>query len=216
MCWNSSVSLNTFVFSSFVLLMIMYNNKYTKYKINELNHFWMYMFLFSFIVMQLLEFLMWKNIGNKFYNKIISICIIILIVFIQPLVSLMNINDNDNLRKKLLKVYIFLSCFYALFFYSNYNIHTEITKGKHLNWRITPYNKIFALFLGVIWLFFFLYSFYHNKYWLGLIFGLVTFGLSTYNYFEDKSISSNWCWIVNTIMLFYAYKLLFYLPYKLG
>ena len=29
MCWNKEVSLNTFLFSSFVFLLILYNNKYT-------------------------------------------------------------------------------------------------------------------------------------------------------------------------------------------
>lgn len=38
MCWNEHVSLNTFLFSSFVLALIVYNNSYTKYKIQELNN----------------------------------------------------------------------------------------------------------------------------------------------------------------------------------
>ena len=53
MCWNESVSLNTFLFSSFVLLLVMYNNYYTKYKITELDNVWIYLFLASFIFMQL-------------------------------------------------------------------------------------------------------------------------------------------------------------------
>ena len=40
MCWNEHVSLNTFLFSSFVLLLIIYNNYYTKYKIKELHSPW--------------------------------------------------------------------------------------------------------------------------------------------------------------------------------
>lgn len=35
MCWNENVSLNTFLFSSFVLLLIFYNNTYTQYKIKH-------------------------------------------------------------------------------------------------------------------------------------------------------------------------------------
>ena len=44
MCWNKEVSLNTFIFSIFVLLLIMYNNAYTQYKIEELNSIWVYLF----------------------------------------------------------------------------------------------------------------------------------------------------------------------------
>ena len=43
--WNKDISLNTFLFSSFVLLLIIYNNTYTQYKINELENIWMYLFL---------------------------------------------------------------------------------------------------------------------------------------------------------------------------
>jgi hypothetical protein len=38
MCWNKEISLNTFLFSSFVLILIIYNNAYTQYKIKELNN----------------------------------------------------------------------------------------------------------------------------------------------------------------------------------
>ncbi len=68
MCWNQHVSLNTFLFSSFILILIIYNNKYTQYKIKELNNVWIYVFFFSFISMQLIEFFIWRNINNK-YNK---------------------------------------------------------------------------------------------------------------------------------------------------
>ena len=56
MCWNEHVSLNTFLFSSFVLLLIIYNNLFTKYKIQELNNTFVYLFITSFVVMQLIEF----------------------------------------------------------------------------------------------------------------------------------------------------------------
>ena len=54
MCWNASVSLNTFLFSSFILGLIIYNNLFTKYKIQHLNNIWAYLFLSSFILMQLI------------------------------------------------------------------------------------------------------------------------------------------------------------------
>ena len=61
MCWNQYVSLNTFLFSTFILLLIFYNNKYSIYKIKELNNIYAYFFLMSFITMQLIEFFIWKN-----------------------------------------------------------------------------------------------------------------------------------------------------------
>ena len=66
MCWNEDVSLNTFLFSSFVLLLIIYNNLFTKYKIQELNNPFIYLLIASFVFIQLIEFFIWKNINDKF------------------------------------------------------------------------------------------------------------------------------------------------------
>jgi hypothetical protein len=49
MCWNKDISLNTFLFSSFVLGLIMYNNAYTQYKIVELNNVYAYIFCVFYI-----------------------------------------------------------------------------------------------------------------------------------------------------------------------
>ena len=100
MCWNEHVSLNTFLFSSFVLALIVYNNSYTKYKIQELNNTWMYIFIASFVFMQLIEFFIWKNINNKFYNNAFSI-IATLLLLLQPIASIM-ILSNIQLRNILL------------------------------------------------------------------------------------------------------------------
>ena len=76
MCWNEHVSLNTFLFSSFILLLIIYNNAYTKYKIEELNNINIYIFLASIIFIQLIEFFIWRNMNNKYYNNFFSILLL--------------------------------------------------------------------------------------------------------------------------------------------
>lgn len=83
MCWNKEVSLNTFLFSFGVLLLIIYNNKYTQYKIKELNNIRFYMFLSSIIFVQLLEYFIWININNSFYNQIFT-TLVILLTLLQP------------------------------------------------------------------------------------------------------------------------------------
>ena len=104
MCWNENVSLNTFLFSGFVLMLIIYNNSFTKYKIPELNNKWMYLFIASFVFMQLLEFFIWRNINNAFYNNLFSI-FAVLLLFIQPIASIMLIT-NMQIRKSLLMIYL--------------------------------------------------------------------------------------------------------------
>lgn len=213
MCWNKEVSLNTFLFSGFILLLIIYNNKYTKYKINELNHFWMYMFLISFIIIQLIEHLIWKNFNNPFYNKLFTICAIFVILIMQPLTSLMNVN-NFSLRNNLILSYLGFLSIYVINNYPNFDFYSIISKKGHLIWRFNEnnniiYNKIFPL----IWLFFFLFSLFYNGHYSGFAIAIMTLLLAVYNYTTDKTITSMWCWLSNSIMMYYCFILIFYLPF---
>ena len=54
MCWNQYISLNTFIFSVFVLLLIAYNNEYTQYKTPFFSNKFVYFFFMSFISMKLI------------------------------------------------------------------------------------------------------------------------------------------------------------------
>jgi hypothetical protein len=207
MCWNEHVSLNTFLFSSFVLLLIFYNNTYTQYKITDFNGVWMYLFFISFISMQLIEFFIWRNINNTFYNHIFS-TIAAILIFIQPIISLMLL-PNISLRNNLIVMYsVFFIPYFTYKFITN-KMMTKISNKGHLSWLFFDTNIL--LYVG--WLLFFLFSFFYSRWILGPTFGIVLFCISYYNYYEDKSIGSMWCWVVNSIMLFYAFYLLLYLPF---
>ena len=207
MCWNAAVSLNTFLFSSFILVLIIYNNYFTQYKIQELNNIWVYLFLASFIFMQLIEFLIWKNINNKFYNNIFSICGALLLI-IQPIISIMIIS-NIKVRNLLLLFYLLLAIPYSIYKFLTKNIHTVISERGHLNWQFFGTTPL----IWIIWLFFFLFSFVYEKKYFGLIFGLITLFISFINYKNDHTVDSMWCWSVNSIMIYYAFYLLIYLPF---
>lgn len=207
MCWNESVSLNTFLFSSFVLILIIYNNCCTKYKIQELNNTWMYIFFASFIFMQLIEFFIWKNINNKFYNNLFSITGVLLL-FIQPVASIM-ILENIELRNLLLTSYLSIAIPYLIYIFCTKYIHSVVSKYGHLKWIVFQNPSI----VWIIWLFFFLFSFVHEKKWGGLMFAFITLIISFLNYVNDETMASMWCWIVNSVMIYYAAYLLIYLPF---
>lgn len=207
MCWNESVSLNTFLFSSFVLILIIYNNCCTKYKIQELNNTWMYIFFASFIFMQLIEFFIWKNINNKFYNNLFSITGVLLL-FIQPVASIM-ILENIELRNLLLTSYLSIAIPYLIYIFCTKYIHSVVSKYGHLKWIVFQNPSI----VWIIWLFFFLFSFVHEKKWRGLMFAFITLIISFLNYVNDETMASMWCWIVNSVMIYYAAYLLIYLPF---
>ena len=207
MCWNEHVSLNTFLFSSFVLLLIFYNNTYTQYKIKDFNSLGVYLFFISFISMQLIEFFIWRNINNAFYNHIFS-TMAAMLIFIQPIITLMLLPDI-LLRNYLLVMYSVVFIPYFTYKFITNNMRSQISDKGHLVWLFFDTNIL--LFLA--WLFFFLFSFFYTRSVPTLIFGIVLFLISYYNYYKDKTIGSMWCWLVNSVMIFYAFYLLMYLPF---
>ena len=211
MCWNAEVSLNTFLFSSGVLGLIAYNNAYTKYKIPEFSNVWVYVFFMSFILMQLIEFFIWRNVKNSYYNSIFTFMALILLFF-QPMASIMVMN-NSRIKKILILSYLILMSPKIYKSFTNPFPLSTTTKMRHLNWNLAeiPSDNITVF----IWYSFFLLPFLFSKHYSAFLFGTLTLILIIYQYRNDKSISSNWCYIVNSIMVYYAIYLLIILPQNL-
>ena len=212
MCWNKDVSLNTFAFSSFVLLLILYNNKYTSYKINDFSKFWMCVFFSAVILMQLVEYFIWVNIDNVFYNKLFTY-LAMLIIFVQPITTIMNVS-NVNMKQLLLSAYLILATPSSGYYIYNQhkNIYSTVSSIGNLQWN--NYDKnVYSNALMLFWLFFLLFPLFYEKYTSGLLFGILTLLIVAYNYSKYESVSSMWCWILNSVMLYYAGQLLFYLPF---
>ena len=146
MCWNQNVSINTFLFGIFVLCLIAIQNKYSNYKIKEFENPFMYFFFLSFISMQFFEFLLWRNLHNK-WNKYISMAGSFLLL-LQPIASLMLLKDV-SLRKMMLLIYsipAILGFIYKIF---TEDFSTTISKCGHLkwNWGLESYFRyVFYLF----------------------------------------------------------------------
>ena len=209
MCWNQYVSLNTFVFGIFILLLIAYNNKYSQYKITEFQSVYTYFFFVSFISMQLIEFFLWRNLNNTFFNQFFSF-IGSFLLFIQPIASL-SMLQNQSLKWKLMTSYFIPASLYFIYDYNRHPYITTVSKTGHLKWKWIDFINHNVLYL--FWLFFFFYSFVANKYYGGMIFGILLFTITYYSYYKDGSAGSLWCWIVNSIMIYYAFRLLFILPF---
>ena len=207
MCWNEDVSLNTFLFSTFVLLLIIYNNLFSKYKIQELNNIFIYLFIASFVLMQLIEFFIWRNLKRGFYNYLFSLLAIGLL-FIQPLCSLA-ILSNVSLRNIMIIIYVCLALPYIIYKLSIKEIYTEKSKLGHLKWNFLGLEIIPFLF----WLFFITFSFIYENHWYTVLFAIVLLIICTFNYTKDQTVGSMWCWILNIIFIYYAFILLIYLPF---
>jgi hypothetical protein len=211
MCWNQYVSLNTFLFSAFVLALIVYNNKYSPYKLDELNSIYAYFFLMSFFVMQLIEFFLWRNLNNKDLNKLFS-NLGALLLLLQPVASLTLLKDID-LRNKMLTLYVIPAFSYFIYEFTNKDFFTVVSKTGHLKWEWIDLSGNKRILL-IAWLFFLFFSIFYNKYYLALTYTVALLIISLYSYLKDGTFGSLWCWSINSLMLFYAIKLLVILPYK--
>ena len=212
MCWNAEVSLNTFLFSSFVLCLIIYNNTYTQYKIKDFNNIWIYLFFVSFILMQLFEFFIWRNVDNKLYNKLFTILATLLLV-VQPIASNMLIT-NKSVQQSMLFVYMICMVPFAIYRFMTQKINSTISDLGHLQWNMLLDNKSkIDNVIITIWFIFFLFPLFYQKKTFGFLFGAITLLIMIYNYYKDNTVGSMWCWVVNSIMVYYAIYLLLYLPF---
>ena len=202
MCWNQYVSLNTYLFSMGMLLLMIYNNNYTPYKINV--DIYGYFFILSFCSMQLIEYFLWRNLDNKRLNYIYSLIGQILVA-IQPVASLLLLT-NPLLRVQMI-------CLYSLYVASILFTHKKIFKTSiqngHLKWSWVPMNYT----IYFVWLFFLMFSFIVNHNYLAILFAMFLFAI-TYVHADTGTGGSLWCWTINVSMIFYAIYLLVYLPFK--
>jgi len=113
------------------------------------------------------------------------------------------------MRNLLLIIYLLLAIPYSLYKFLTKNIHTIVSEKGHLRWKffeLTPQ-------ILVIWLFFLLFSLIYEKNMIGFYFGFILICISYYNYNNDHTMGSMWCWMVNSIMIYYAVYLLILLPF---
>jgi len=185
MCWNSQVSLNTFLFGTFGALFALFNNYDDK----------IILLAYSFSFMQFIEYMLWTNLKNPAQNELWS-QIALLNLLVQPLASI-NIIKNNNLK---LGFYIFflISFFLSLLTtkISSINFETTVGKNKHLSWDWLDTNII-----GIsIWAFFFLAPLFIEKYYVFGFIGLITL-LSSLYFYDQKTFGSVWCWSANIVWI---------------
>lgn len=211
MCWNQYVSINTFVFGIFGLILIFFNNKYSNYKIDFFKNSYAYLFMLSFMFMQLFEFILWRNLDNKLINKIAS-TLGFLLLSIQPIASLLLLN-NIQLRNKLLLTYSIPAFIFVVYNIFAANIHTVLSPSGHLAWKWTFYkNGLLSWIIIPFYLFFLFFSLLYNKYYNSL-FILLLYFIFIYYFGKDGSSGSVWCLSVNSIVLYFVLQILIVMPY---
>jgi hypothetical protein len=193
MCWNESVSLNTFIFGAFAVAFALFN---------KIISVWEAIGIMSFVSMQLIEYFTWRHLKNKDINSLLS-KLGLGLVFIQPLLV-----NTYLLPQNLL--YIFLGL-YAMFialtftvFYPIQDIDFAMHKAAngHLAWDWLK----FPTFVLIIWLCFFTWPLLHSSYYFRFIITLASAGVIYYLYKSTETWGSMWCWIVNALSLYLITK----------
>jgi len=193
MCWNEAVSLNTFLFSLFGISFAYFNTIITGYE---------YLYLISFISMQLLEYFTWKHLNNKKINRLLSQLGLFLIA-LQPILYILQPNIDKTVPTLLIGLYIIFLFACILYFPIDFSM-TKAPNG-HLAWNwlnFPPYIIItWVIFLSVILL-------YIKKYIIFII-QVSLFLAIYYTYYKTNTWGSLWCWIANSISVFYIIRTFF-------
>jgi hypothetical protein len=178
MCWNKSVSLNTFLFGLFAVCLAVYNKVITPF--GGLG-------AMALISMQLVEYFAWTYLGNKDAIALLS-KVGLGLIGVQPLLV------HLEIFKTYLVPLVYLG--YVALYLGVTLSTTEFTMVKapngHLSWNWLTRSPL----LISIWLAFLILPFLYTNYiiFLGLLIPVL---ISLYTYYKDNTWGSMWCWFSN-------------------
>lgn len=193
MCWNQTVSLNTFVFGLFAVLFAYSNNVLS---LSE------GMFYMTFISMQLVEYFTWKHLDNKKINRLLSQIALSLILLQLPMLIIAY--DYDNKYKYLL-LFIYLLVVVYIITTTEFDFSMTKASNHHLHWNWNTLSNLFVVVYVIVGGSILLYK---KKYFV-FAFILMTNFISIYTYSASKTIGSMWCWLVNGISIYLIYKVFY-------
>lgn len=182
MCYNSYVSLTTFIFGCIIALLAYYTKAIDNYII---------IILLSFTSMQLLEFFAWTYYNNPIINNFLSILGLIIIIIQIFLLNYYLPNKKES--QILLFILAIVLLLFLIFQVPKIKFEMKRGKNKHLLW--------YWLDLPIIWIIiglsFYLIPAYLSKYSIIFYFVLITLIISLYFYWKYKTWGSMWCYLSN-------------------
>jgi hypothetical protein len=199
MCWNKDVSIQTFAFTSFVIILIFF----AKHKPVQFESIYMYIFLLSVTFMQLCEYFIWISIETRddALNKISSFFAWFLIRVVQPISALFLLPDKYiYLRSLLLPSYV-ISLVGTTIYKSIFNpiqFKTVVNKNGHLGWL---WNKLDGGEIINLIMYWACMSTLFLGFPIGFVLSFIALLFSVFRY--NYTWGSNWCYLVNAIMIYY-------------
>jgi hypothetical protein len=194
MCWNASVSLNTYIFGLFASLFSYYNG---------FGNILSVIFYQSFIIIQLIEYFIWTK---AFSNKLLS-QIGLFVIICQPILNIIKIEQSPQVIPYILAAYIiFIVILYTFIVPLNsVNFSTVPSKNGHLSWKWLDWNIyiifIWYAFLSIRWIIDKMY------FVLTIITALLIITLVLYK--DTNTFGSMWCWTANIISLYLIFEVFY-------
>jgi hypothetical protein len=194
MCWNASVSLNTYIFGLFASLFSYYNG---------FGNILSVIFYQSIIIMQLIEYFVWTK---AFSNKLLS-QIGLFVIMCQPIFNIIKIEQSPQVIHYILAAYIiFIVILYTFIVPLNTVIFSTVpSKNGHLSWKWLDLNIyiifIWYAFLSIRWIIDRMYLV------LTIITALLIITLVLYK--DTNTFGSMWCWTANIISLYLIFEVFY-------
>jgi len=188
MCWNATVSLQSFLIGMIAILV----------GINSGLNSTLLFFCFTITLMQGIEAIAWSYQTNTWVNEIVSRAAALLL-WIQPLASIQTLRGTSfsAYSRPLSISYIAMSLIDLMLNPIPSSSYRMLPKRGHLEWKwigsLSPSLLIYFFFLLMPLLL------VPNPLLLLVIF--TTLGISLYAYGTDNTWGSLWCWQVNGIAI---------------
>lgn len=208
MCWNETVSLNTFFVGLFGVVLAGFNG-YSPFDL---------LFYMSIVLMQLIEAFAWRNLSDPVANTFISKTAHALLQF-QPIASILRMYPVDrSLTFKLIGAYLGFGALQRI--YNTMNpVGTKIERFQmwqgengHLVWNWLTKDNWRALSL-INYFTFFILPFVLLKEYSLLVFILASIGISFWTFYKHDTWASMWCWLGNIAIMGIIAKIIFYDAY---
>lgn len=186
MCWDQTISLNTFIFTLFGINFAYLNNVITTYD---------YVFYLSFSSIQLLEYFTWGNLNDKKMNRFLS-QIGMFLIFMQPILFILSLSKvESNIKTLVITLYMMFFLFCILYFPIDFSMAKA--PNEHLGWNWLNYPPLIIF----IYVFFYYILLLYAKRYVTFIFYVMLFIAVYYTYYKTNTWGSLWCWIANIITI---------------
>jgi len=180
MCWNATVSLQSFLFGIGAICLGSY------YGIP----FPLLLFYSTIVFMQLIEYIVWTYPHLNFYASIGAV----FLLFLQPIASILTMKDY-----RIISIVSYIAL--TLVYYMYHGVHPDEyhmypgTNG-HLVWKWLRNTSV----LWIYFLFLLVPVFLTTSIDMNLLI-MITLVASLYGYYKANTWGSMWCWLINLLVI---------------